>query len=72
MFLSVDGVRSRISNTASQGVHRRRFLALIHGGHSRISGTASQGARHRRFSALMVDAPESLAPPLREPVIDVS
>jgi hypothetical protein len=41
-FSSVDGGRSRISDTASQGVRRRHFFS-VGGKRSQTSGTASQG-----------------------------
>jgi hypothetical protein len=54
---SVDGESFRISTTASQGVHRRRFLALMVG----APGSPSSPPRgsSSTFFALMVGAPGS-------------
>jgi hypothetical protein len=74
MFLSIDGVHSRIySSGTSQGARRRRFLALMVGALGSTAPAPPRGGRCRRFLALMVGAPGSPAPaPLRGPVVDVS
>jgi hypothetical protein len=74
MFLSIDGVHSRIySSGTSQGARRRCFLALMVGALGSTAPAPPRGGRCRRFLALMVGAPGSPAPaPLRGPVVDVS
>jgi hypothetical protein len=68
-FFSVDGGRSRIFSTTSQGACHRRFVALMVG--TPVSLAPPPRGSNIDILALMVGTPGSPTSPPRGPIIDV-